>query len=290
MLKEVAGHNLEGPEIGWYALGEFVYSGDDKRLDVQPWMKVWNPKVVPRFDVRHLVSRRTFVFARAGFGKSNLVKLLFSNLYSTTPTVEKRRGFLKPIGTIIFDRDGEYFWPDDKGRPGLCDVEFLKDQLVVFTSREAPSKFYQSFVAGDIKLDIRRLRPSDVASIALSPEKQDQQNVRKLKGLGDPAWRELVDEIYQNGNFADPEKISRILGLRPEQEAEMLAARANMTTIVKTLHNPSSQMLDMLLHSLREGKLCVIDVSQIRGSSALILSGLILQRIFDYNQEEFTKA
>jgi len=130
VLKEVAGHNLDGPEIGWYALGEFVYSGDDQRLDVQPWMKVWNPKVVPRFDVRYLVSRRTFVFARAGFGKSNLVKLLFSNLYSATPTVEKRGGFLKPIGTIIFDRDGEYFWPDDKGRPGLCDVELLRDKIL----------------------------------------------------------------------------------------------------------------------------------------------------------------
>jgi len=118
-------------------------------------------------------------------------------MYRTTPTVEKRGGLRVPIGTIIFDRDGEYFWPDDKGRPGLCDVEFLEDKLVVFTSRKAPSQFYQSFVAGDIKLDIRRLRPSDVISIALSPEKQDQQNVRKLKGLPDSSWRELVDEIYE---------------------------------------------------------------------------------------------
>ena len=135
VLQEVAGHNLKGPEIGWYALGEFVYAEGDKRLLVEPWMKVWTPNIVVKFDVRQLVSRRTFVFARAGFGKSNLVKLLFSNLYSTTPVVEKRGGFLKPIGTIIFDRDGEYFWPDDKGRPGLCDVESLKDQIVVFTSR-----------------------------------------------------------------------------------------------------------------------------------------------------------
>ena len=70
----------------------------------------------------------------------------------------------------------------------------------------------------------------------------------------------------------------------------MVAARANMTTIVSMLHNPSSQMIDMLLYALKEGKLCVVDVSQIRGSSALVLSGLILQRIFDHNQVEFTKA
>ncbi len=72
------------------------------------------------------------------------------------------------MGTILFDPDGEYFWPDDKGRPGLCDVPELQDQLVVFTSRKAPSRFADSFVAGDIKPDIRGMRPSDVISIALS--------------------------------------------------------------------------------------------------------------------------
>ena len=29
---------------------------------------------------------------------------------------------------------------------------------------------------------------------------------------------------------------------------------------------------------------------QIRGNQALVLSGLLLQRVFDHNQEEFTKA
>ena len=123
------------------------------------------------------------MFARAGFGKSNLNKLLFSKLYATTPHVEKRGGRKVPVGTVIFDPDGEYFWPDDKGRPGLCDVPELEDKLVVFTGRRNPSPFYQSFVAGGIRLDIRRLRPSDVIAIALSPERQEQQNVRKLRGL-----------------------------------------------------------------------------------------------------------
>jgi uncharacterized protein len=36
--------------------------------------------------------------------------------------------------------------------------------------------------------------------------------------------------------------------------------------------------------------LCIIDVSQLRGEPALVLSGLILQKIFDHNQQEFTEA
>ena len=290
VLKEITNENSKGAEIGWLALGEFIYAKGDERLKPLDWMRIIGPKVTPKFEISSLISRRTFVFARAGFGKSNLIKLLFSNLYKETPTVQKRAGKQVPVGTVLFDPDGEYFWPDDKGRPGLCDVPELKDKIVVFTQRGAPSQFYGSFVAGNVKLDIRRLKPSDVISIALSPEKQDQQNVRKLKGLNDQSWRDLVDIIHKSGNFAEEDKIGEILGLKPEQqEAEIYAARANMTTIVKMLHDPSSLMMDMLLSSLKEGKLCIIDVSQVRGTSSLILSGLILQKIFEHNQGEFTK-
>ena len=48
--------------------------------------------------------------------------------------------------------------------------------------------------------------------------------------------------------------------------------------------------MDMMIASLKAGKICVIDLSQMRGNPALILSGLLLQRVFDRNQEEFTKA
>src|SRR6185295_15065904 len=83
----------------------------------------------------------------------------------------------------------------------------------------------------------------------------------------------------------------QLLDLDPDrQEAEALAARANMTSIVGMLHDRSSQLMDMLIHALSQGKLCVIDVSQMRGGQALVLSGLILRRIFDRNQQEFTSA
>jgi hypothetical protein len=290
VLREIAGHNIEGADLGFLALGEFIYAGNDERLSLLPWMQLRKPAIVPKFPIRNLVSRRSFVFARAGFGKSNLNKLLFSNLYQSTPTVEKRGGKQVAVGTVIFDPDGEYFWPDDKNRPGLCDVPHLEDKLIVFTSRKGPSEFYQSFVAGQIKLDIRRLRASDVVSIALSPEKQDQQNVRKLKALSDRSWRELVDEIYIAGNAADPDRLRDLLNLEGGQENEVYAARANMTTIVRMLHDPGSQLMDMLLFALKQGKICVVDVSQLRGAPAFVLSGLVLQKIFDHNQAEFTSA
>ena len=292
VLREVAGHNLPGADVGFYALGEFIYAGDDNRLGRQDWMQVQSTEVVAKFNVQNLVSRRTFVFARAGFGKSNLIKLLFSNLYQSTPTVEKRKGQHVPVGTLIFDPDGEYFWPDDKGRPGLCDVDGFDEQLVVFTAKTGPSPYYQSFVAGPIKLDIRRLPPSDVVAIALPPERQTQQNVLKLRRLPADRWATLVDEIYSQGSSLPESRVVQILGLSSagDQNFEAAAAKSNMLTIVHMLHDPSSQMLDVLMEALKAGKLCVVDLSQMRGTQGFVLSGLLLQRIFDRNQDEFTKA
>jgi Trp operon repressor len=291
VLREIAGHTIPGVPIGHFALGEYIYAAGESDFLVADWMQVKAPAISVRFPIESLVARRSFIFARAGFGKSNLTKLLFSRLYAETPTVPKRNGVRVPVGSVIFDTDGEYFWPDDKGRPGLCDVPELEDRLVVFTNRHGPSRFYQSFVAGGIKLDLRRFKPADVLSIAVSPERQEQQNIRKLKQLNQERWEQLITLIDQQGNQAPLEQLAYILDLAlPAQEAEALAARGNMTTVVKQLHDRSSMLLDMLLYALQQGKLCIVDVSQLRGGPALQLSGLILRRIFERNQEEFTAA
>jgi Predicted ATPase len=290
ILKEIVGHNVVGAPIGHFALGEYIYAQGSSENKIEDWMNIMGPEILIRFSVESLISRRSFIFARAGFGKSNLNKLLFSELYKKTPTVKKRQGKEVPVGTILFDPDGEYFWPDDKGRPGLCDVPELQDKLVVFTPREGPSNFYNSFVAGGIKLDLRKLSPAVVLSIALSAQKQDQQNVQKLKGLQRKKWSKLVDLVAAKGNKAPIQAICNLLHLEKKQEVEAIAARSNMTAIVQTLHDGNSQFLAKLLYSLSMGKLCIIDISQLHSSESLILSGLILRKIFDKNQAEFTKS
>ena len=187
VLADVANAADDDPsaaQIGFLALGEFVFAGDDPRAAAEEWMTIQHPAVLPRFQVTQLVSRRSFVFARAGFGKSNLIKLLFSRLYAAAGPAMPLRHATVPVGTVIFDPDGEYFWPDAHGRPGLCDVPELTDKLVVFTNRRAPGEAYQSFVVDMVKLDIRQLSAQRVLSIALPAERQDQQNVTKLKSLG----------------------------------------------------------------------------------------------------------
>ena len=295
LLRHIAGATAGGPhavELGFLALGEFVYAGQDSRVGDDERLQVRDPVILPRFDIGHMVSRRSFVFARAGFGKSNLVKLLFANLYGGAegPVADKRSGRKVPVGTVIFDPDGEYYWPDDKARPGLCDVPALQDRLVVFTDKDGPSEFYQSFSVDKVRLDIRELEPAKVISLVLPAERQDHQNIAKLKQLRAPEWGKLVDQVWAGKLGTDLRHFYQALQLDSrQQENEALAARGNMVRVVTALHDPSSQLLRALILALSEGKLCVVDISQLRGPQGLALAGVILQRIFEHNSEEFTK-
>jgi hypothetical protein len=253
-------------------------------------MTIRHPAILPKFQLSQLVSRRSFVFARAGFGKSNLIKLLFSRLYAFDPAMPLRNRDAR-VGTVIFDPDGEYFWPDAHGRPGLCDVPELTDRVVVFSNRRAPSEAYQSFVVDMVKLDIRQLSSRRVLSIALPAERQDQQNVTKLKGLTRDKWARLVDLITEHRYDVDPDTVRDICGIREANEvAQTNAMIGNMVRVVETLHDPGSQMLRALKAALSDGKLCIVDTSQMRGQPGLHLASLVLAHIFEHNQDEFTKA
>ena len=177
-------------------------------------------------------------------------------------------------------------------RKGLCDVPNLVDRLVVFTDRQAPSPFYSSFIVDQVRLDVRELPASRVVTLVVSADRHEQQNVQKLMALKQDGWRRLVDAVWIDRNTTDLKLFYKELHLKEDgsQDAEATAARANMTRIVSYIHDPSSQLLRALKQSLADGKLCVVDISRMHGVQGLALAGVILQDIFQHNQEEFTKA
>lgn len=275
-------------DLGDYALGEFVFCGADKSL-VERELRAVDPRLEVTFNVHNLVSRRSVVFARAGYGKSNLMKYLISELYRSQPTTDSG----KPVGTLIFDADGEYFWPDAvRGRPGLCDVPHLQDKIIVFTNRRPPNEYYGQWKAGDIRLDIRDLQPRDVIGIALPEERQNHQNVLKLKAMPDSNWRDLVDLVHRQGLSVSDADMASLLGYNQQQMqnslSEIAAARSNMHGIVRSLHDPQSPVLSGALTALSRGGIAILDISLLSASAGYILSGLLLRRIFSHNQENFT--
>lgn len=285
VLKELCSLSGGNTDLGNYVLGEFVFSNstttpEDVMRHIPPELKV-------TFNINNLVSKRSVVFARAGYGKSNLIKFLIGELYHNgTPKTDRGRN----VGVLIFDADGEYFWPDFKDRPGLCDVPQLQEHLVVFTSRPAPTQYYDSWKAGNVRIDIRDLPSRDVIGISISADRQNQQNVIKLKSLDSARWRELVDLIARDGLNSDDAAIGRLLGYTnaADARAEILAAKSNMNNVVNHLHDPNSQLLNGTIEALREGHCVVVDISMLSSSAGNNVAGLLMRRIFNYNQENFT--
>jgi len=286
VLKELCQLSGGKTDLGDYVLGEFVYSG--KISEPESMFRHISPQLKVTFDINNLVSKRTVVFARAGYGKSNLIKFLIGELYKDgVPKTDRGRN----VGVLIFDADGEYFWPDNKNRPGLCDVEQIREHLVIFTSRPAPSKYYDSWKSDDVKVDIRRLPARDVIGIAISADRQNQQNVIKLKSLHSEKWSSLIDLIVKEGLSADDSAIGKLLGYDKDVKnnlAEISAAKSNMYNVVTHLHDPNSQLLNGTIDALKEGCCVVVDISMLSSSAGYNIAGLLLRQIFNYNQEHFT--
>jgi DNA helicase HerA-like ATPase len=285
VLKELCQLSDGQTDLGDFVLGEFVYSG--KTSEPESMLRHISPQLKVTFNINNLVSKRSVVFARAGYGKSNLIKFLMGELYRNGVSKTDRG---RNVGVLIFDADGEYFWPDFKDRPGLCDVEQLQEHLVVFTSRPATSKYYDSWKAGNVRVDIRDLPARDVIGISISPDRQNQQNVIKLKSLDSTRWREVVDLIAKDGLNADDTHLGKLLGYNNSNDAraEILAAKSNMNNVVNHLHDPNSQLLSGTIEALREGCCVVIDISMLSSSAGYNIAGLLMRRIFNYNQENFT--
>jgi len=271
--------------IGYYALGEVIYgpaygSGEDFLVE-----RRGAEEAEVHFDVGRLVGRRTFVFARAGYGKSNLIKLLFAELYKSKPTI--RIGATdKPVGTLIFDPDGEYFWSDESGRPGLCDVPHLADRLALFTNRVPPNVHYGSWKVGSVRLDLRRCPPSEIVRLCISEDRQDHQNVVKMRGMDAGRWSQLIDLLHKKGFNAEDDELK---GLVPGLEGPQCGGlRNNLVPIVQALHDPDSKLLHETRNLLLDGRIVVIDVSLVSSDLALRIAGLLLTSIFTSNQASFT--
>ena len=297
LLQVVAGARRPGASIGFLALGEFVYAeGHEAALHLPLTLQLMAPPVEPRFDASALVSRRTAVLARSGFGKSNLLKILFTRLYEHSPTIPDALGHQMAVGTLVLDPEGDYFWPGagPSSPPGLCDVPALQDQIVVATDRRPPFPYYGSFVVSTPKVDLRTLRPALVIGIAVHGERQTQRGTEALYRLDQQGWAKLIDlawlEHHGNQGALASSTIAQICHLSGGPSVDAIAGgiRSTLLDIVARLHHPGSTLVAAVTEALAAGKLVIVDLSLMRGTAGTELSGILLRYLFDQNVNAYT--
>jgi PBP1b-binding outer membrane lipoprotein LpoB len=225
-----------------------------------------------KFDMNELNAKRTFIFARAGYGKSNLMKVIASKWNP------------KYGGLLIFDPEGEYATTDAKQRPGIMD----KREAILITNRNLDQKLPNVYTT--LKLNLKDFNPRTILPTLVAESKHDNIFFMKLMGLEPENWCRLVDLLIQDGFASDDTEIIEILGLDKNDSQAIGPIKNNLVPAIRDLHDPDSKLMNIVEEALKQGRVLIIDVSLIDSKNALRLSSIIVNHIFNINVREFTSA
>jgi len=267
---EDAGYPLP---IGHLSIGEDIKSFGKEKIEVI-------------FDLEKFKNKRTAIFARTGYGKSNLCKLVVS-LASLTGE-----------GLLIFDMEGEYaFGNPDRNIVGLADIPKIRNNLIVYTNR----KDYDVSCYGDIWLcpliNLELLKPWQIAS--LFPEaggKEEAKAITHFKSLFDlpDAFRNAVrdfDNVSSEGLLSTAaESIAPRDNQGRVDNRQVGVLKRNLRWLLP-LHNSNAPNIvtDIMWH-LARGRTIIVDLSLLPLEIGVSLSNIILEGIFRYNVRNITQG
>jgi hypothetical protein len=239
------------------------------------------------FDLDKFRDRRTAIFARTGYGKSNLCKLVVS-LASLTG-----------VGLLIFDMDGEYAF-GDPSRPtiGLADVPGIDETLVIYTNRSYDSNKYKNLNVQPL-INLESLRPAQIASLFPEAGGDEAKAITYFRGLYQlPS--EFKDCVRKFGNSTGQDRFNCIgeaarsiaprKGNGQPDESQVGVLSRNLRWLFP-LHRPNAPNIVLdTLKSIRQGKTVIVDLSLLPTELGISLSNTILEGIFKHNVMNITQG
>ncbi|MGA9348575.1 MAG: ATP-binding protein [Anaerolineae bacterium] len=267
-LKQLVTLDDEGPVVGYYAIGDEVHDRSPDDLPI-------------RFDVKRFISRKTAIFGVTGFGKSNLMKVILA--YLAVLTSEE-----PTVGKLVFDLEGEYAFSTEQGI-GLADIPAVSENLVVFTnSARARDKEYLNVYAGPAKLNLQDIHPARAVSILFPEWRQKSVYVDLLRSTTMERWQEAIELVAEKKRATPIEELAEKLGLDAEKDEPSLDAMVRaLDPLIRRVHEPASTLMIEVYQALQLGATVIVDLSQMRLASAFNTMSLIVDDLFEGNQEAF---
>ena len=242
------------------------------------------------FDVSKFAARRTAIFARTGYGKSNLAKFVATLAGISSPN----------SGMIILDLDGEYAFTirDKDGQVksyGLTDIPHLENRLTIFTNRTVQTQ--NSKITIKPFMNFKVMSPYDIKRLIPIEGDEESATVAGFATTIDAvktAWEDLLDSVekdptnWQRRN----EKIEALTKEALKTKAIKEVQRNLFSRIVERLlplHNPNgSNFFEDVQKELKQHKIVILDLSLFPIPYANQIASVVLQRIFTYNQYHIT--
>jgi len=240
------------------------------------------------FNLDKFRDKRTAIFARTGYGKSNLCKLVTS-LASLTGE-----------GLLVFDMEGEYAFGDpEKDTLGLADIPQIKGNVVIYTNRRDydASRYGDIWIRSPINLEL--LRPQQIASLFPEAGGEEAKAItyfRSLFNLPDD-FRNAVRN-FNNASARDREGLllEAAQSIAPTDsrghtdDRQVGVLRRNLRWLLP-LHDLGAPNIvtDVMWH-LARGRTVIVDLSLLPLEIGISLSNTILEGIFHYNVRNITQG
>jgi len=241
------------------------------------------------FDLDKFRDKRTAIFARTGYGKSNLCKLVTS------------MASLTGEGLLIFDMEGEYAFRDpEKDTPGLADIPQIRGNLVVFTNRRDydASRYGDIWIRSPINLEL--LRPRQIASLFPEAGGEEAKAITYFRGLFNlPVdfrnavrnFNNVPDRERENLLSRAAESIAPRRGAQGKVDESQVGVLKRNLRWIMPLHdsNAPNIVTDAMWH-LARGRTVIVDLSLLPLEIGNSLSNTILEGIFHYNVRNITQG
>ena len=243
-------------------VGKLVIGKEEKTNDIlfEPW----------KFE-----KRRTAIFARTGYGKSNLCKVVVSLASLTGKT-----------GILVLDMDGEYAFKTKTATgqevSGLADMDSVKSNLVVYTQRRDVLNKYKDIVINPV-LNLELLEVWRIADLFKEEGKAILEDFKYFDKDKITDWKTLVTTSRKITNRRERDEAVKTFVDKVAKKGQESVLRRNILPILE-MDNPSAPHIvyDVMFH-LARNRLVIVDLSQMPIENALCIAEVILTGIFRHN-------
>jgi hypothetical protein len=258
-------------KVGKLVIGDEVRAND---ILFEPW----------KFE-----KRRTAIFARTGYGKSNLCKVVVS-----------LASLIGDSGILVLDMDGEYAFKTQTvtGQEvlGLADLEHVKPNLVVYTQRIDVFDVYKDVYISPI-LNLAFIGPSLVAELCTD---QNLKILPEFKYSGSQEWQQFLSQ-YRNENNTREQRDKHLLDFcggvtkkvnkKGEEKidiSQQYALRRNLREVLEWDEPKACNIVEDIKFHLARKRLVIVDLSLMTLEMAHRVAHLVLDAVFDYNVKGIT--
>ncbi|MDH4222851.1 MAG: ATP-binding protein [candidate division Zixibacteria bacterium] len=207
------------------------------------------------------------IFATTGMGKSNLMKVLAGSVLESGK-----------YGMLILDPHGEYY--DGGGDPkhkGLIDHPLAKERLRVYSSRDLKGPYNQ------LKISSKEIEIKDIRHIYGFTQPQ----VEALYALAHHFRQDWLDSVTKS---SIPELVLSISIGKGFYETTIgvIQRRAKHILDLPFVHgDPKVTITQNIINDLSQGKVVLIDTSNMSDQEELLISAVLSRAVFSKNREAY---